>query len=152
MRPVSLVLLLQQYAWLPQNYEFLLKPFLYLFIVDSLDYQRCGWRPRPALLFATVPIISFTLSTDSAFSITIFAFHFRPVITEGWAFFTSGLWESRSIWESCALPNLNSSASDNVGSLSFVDELYSATFVKVLGTTDHFSHIYWLTVPFFQLL
>ena len=28
--------------------------------------------------------------------------------------------------------------SDNVGSFSFVDELYSAMFVKELGTPDHF--------------
>ena len=32
-----------------------------LFIVDSLDHQHCGWRPRTALTFSTVPIISFIL-------------------------------------------------------------------------------------------
>ena len=80
-----------------------------LFAVDSLDHQRCGCRPRPAFLFATVPIISFIPRADSAFSTAIFVFHFRPVITEGWAFFTSGSRESRSIWKSCAFPNLYSS-------------------------------------------
>ena len=58
-----------------------------LFIVDSLDHQHCGWRPRPALPFATVPIISFILRDNSALSTAIFAFHFWPVIKEGWVFF-----------------------------------------------------------------
>ena len=109
-----------------------------LFNVDSLKHQCCGCRPRPAFPFATGPIISFILRANSAFSTAIFAFYFRPVITEGWAFFTRGLWESSSIWKSCAFPNLHSSTSDNVGSFSFVDELYSATFVKELGTPNHF--------------
>ena len=91
-----------------------------LFIVDSLDHQRCGWRPRPALPFATVPIISFILRSDSAFSTAIFTFHFRPVITERWAFFTSRLRELLSIWKSQALPNLNSATSDNVGSYIYI--------------------------------
>ena len=107
-----------------------------LFAVDSFGHQLCGCRPRPAFPFATVPIISFILRADSVFSTGIFAFHFRPVITEGWAFFTSGSRESRSIWKSCAFPNLYSSTSDNVGCFSFVDELYSATF-KELGTPNH---------------
>ena len=123
-----------------------------LFIVDSLDHQCCGWRPRPALPFTTVLIISFILRDDSAFSTAIFAFHFQPVITEGWVFFTRGSRESRSIWKSCALPNLNSSTSDNVRSFSFVDELYKDTFVKELGTPNSFSYIYWLTAPLFQVL
>ena len=101
-----------------------------LFDVDSLDHQRWGCRPRPAFPFATVLTISFILTAN-------FAFHFRPVITEGWAFFTSGSQESRSFWKSRAFPNLYSSTSDNVGSLSFVDELYSAIFVKELGTPNH---------------
>ena len=122
------------------------------FIVNSLDHQRCGWRPRPFLPFATVPIISFNLRANSAFSTAIFAFHFRSVITEGCAFFTSGSRESRNIWKSRSLPNLYSSTSENVGSFSFVDELYSATFVKELGTPNHFSYIYWLTTQLFQLL
>ena len=109
-----------------------------LFNVDSLEHQRCGCRPRPAFPFATVPIISFILRADSAFSTAIFAFHFQPVITEGWAFFTSGSRKSRSIWKRRAFPTLYSSTSDNVGSFSFVDELYSATFVKELGTPNHF--------------
>ena len=50
--------------------------------------------------------------------------------------------ESCSIWKSCTLPNLNSSTSDNVGSFSFIDELYSATFVKELGTPNHFFCIF----------
>ena len=109
-----------------------------LFAVDSFDHQRCGCRPRPAFSFVTVPIISFIQRADSAFSTAIFAFHFRPVITEGWAFFTSGSRESRSIWKSRAFPNLYSSTSDNVGSFSFVDELYRTTFVKELGALNHF--------------
>ena len=108
-----------------------------LFAVDSFDHKRYGCRPRPAFPFATVPIISFILRANSAFSTAIFAFHFRPVITEGWAFF-SGSRESRSIWKSCTFPNLYSSTSDNSGSFSFVDELYSAPFVKELGTRNHF--------------
>ena len=114
-----------------------------LFIVDSFDHQRCGWRSRLALPFATVPIIYFILRADSAFSTAIFAFHFRPVITEDWAFFTRVLRESRSICKSRALPNLNSSPSDNVGGFSSVDEMYSATFVKVFGTPNH-SFVYLL--------
>ena len=74
-----------------------------LFNVDSLEHQRCRCRPRPAFPFATVPIISFILRADSAFSTAIFAFHFRPVITEGWEFFTSGSRESRSIRKSRAI-------------------------------------------------
>ena len=112
------------------------------FIVDFLDHQRCGRRLRPALPFASVPIISFILRADSAFPTAIFAFHFRPVIMEGWAFFSCGSRESRSIWKSHSLPNLNSSTSDNVGSFSFVDELYCATFVNELETLNHF-FVYW---------
>ena len=41
-----------------------------------------GCRPRPAFPFVTVPIISFIPRADSAFSTAIFAFYFRPVITE----------------------------------------------------------------------
>ena len=113
-----------------------------LFIVDSFDHQCCGWGPRPALSFATVSIISFILRANSAFSTAIFTFHFWPVIMEGWAFFPSGSRESHSIWKSHALPNLNSSTNDNVGSFSFVDQLYSATFIKKLGTPDHFFNIF----------
>ena len=109
-----------------------------LFAVDSLDHQRSGCRPSLAFVFATVPIISFILRADSAFSTAIFAFHFRPVITEGWAFFTSGSRESHSICKSHAFSNLYSSTSDNVGSFSFVDQLYSATFVKEFGTPNQF--------------
>ncbi len=60
------------------------------------------------------------------------------VITEGWAFFTSGLRESCSFWKNQIFPNLNSSTIDNIGNFSFVDELYSATFVMELGTPNHF--------------
>ena len=35
--------------------------FFFLLIVDSLGHQCYGWRPRSALPFATVPIISFIL-------------------------------------------------------------------------------------------
>ena len=114
------------------------KTIFLLFIVDSLDHQCCGWRPRPALPFATVPVISFILRANSAFSTAIFAFHFRPVITEDWAFYTNGSWELHSIWKSHALLNLYSLTSDNIRSFSFVDELYSAMFVKELGTPNHF--------------
>ena len=94
--------------------------FRYLFLqfaVDSLDHQCFGCSPRPAFPFVTVPTISFILRADSAFSTAIFAFNFRPVITEGWAFFTSGLRESCSIWKSRTFPNLYSSTCDNVGTL-----------------------------------
>ena len=109
-----------------------------LFAVDSLDHQRCGCRPRPAFPFSTMPIISFILRSDSAFSTAIFVFLFRLVITKGRAFFTRGSRESRSIGKSHAFLNLYSSTSDDVGSFSFVDELYSATFIKELGTPNHF--------------
>ena len=106
-----------------------------------------------AFPFTTVPIILFILMANSTFSKAIFTFHFRPVIIMGdLAFFTNGSQESRSIWKSCALPYLNSSTSDDVGSFSFVDEQQSITFVKKLGTPNHFLYIYWLTVPLFQLL
>ena len=85
-----------------------------LFNVDYLDHQRCRCRPWPAFPFATVPIIYFIRRADSAFSTAIFAFHFRPVITDGWAFFTSGSRESRSIWKGHAFPNSYSSTSDTL--------------------------------------
>ena len=103
-----------------------------LFTVDSLDHQRCGCRPRPAFPFDTVPIISFILRTDFAFSTAIFAFYFRLVITDGWALFNCGSRESHSIWKSHAFPNLYSSTSDNVRSFSFVDELYCATLWYII--------------------
>ena len=99
------------------------------------------WPPRRwmyAYSFTTLPIISFIQRANSAFSTAFFAFHFRPVITEGWAFSTSGSRELRRIWKSCNFPNLYSSTSDNVGSFSFADELYSATFVKELDSHNHF--------------
>ena len=111
------------------------KTIFLLFNVDSLDHQ-C--RPRPALPFATEPIILFILRADSAFSTAVFAFYFQPAITEGWVSFTSRSWESCSIWKSHTLPNLNSLTSANVGSFSFVDELYRATFIKELGAPNHF--------------
>ena len=98
----------------------------------------------------TVPIISFILKADSVFSTSIFTFHFRLVITEGWVFFTNGLRESRIIWKSHALPYSNSSTSDNSGSFSFVDELYSTTCVKGLGTLTHF-FVYLLIVSTFVI-
>ena len=101
---------------------------LRLFFVVSFDHHRCGWRPNPTLPVATKPITSFILREDSAVSTANFAFHFRPVIMAGCALFTSGSTESRSIWNSRALPHLDSSTSDFVGSFSFVDELYNATF------------------------
>ena len=113
-------------AILLQGDEFLPKPFFFCLL----------W--IPAFPFATVPIIYFITKADSAFSTAIFAFHFRPVIREGWAFFTIGSRGSRHIWKSRALLNLNFSTSDNVGSFSFVDELYSTTFVMELDTPGHF--------------
>ena len=67
------------------------------FIVDSLDHQSYGWKPRPALPFTTVLFIYFHLKANSTFSTSIFAFHYRPVITKGWTFFTSVSRESWSI-------------------------------------------------------
>ena len=87
--------------------------------MDSLDHQHCGCRPRPAFPFATVPIISFILRANSAFSTATQQLHFWLVITEGWVFFTSGSQESRSIWKSRTFPNLYSSTSDNVGGLIY---------------------------------
>ena len=107
-----------------------------LFIVDSLDYR--GKRPRHALLFATVPIISFIIRTDSTFSRIIFAYHVLPVVTEGWTFFTSGSQKSRSIRKSYVLPNLNFSTSENIGNFSICDVLYSATFVQDFPTPNQF--------------
>ena len=62
--------------WISSNTIFL------LFNVDFFDHQTLTM-PRPVFPFATGPIISFILRDDSVFSIAIFAFHFRPVITEG---------------------------------------------------------------------
>ena len=81
--------------------------------------------------FAIVPIISFIFRANSASSTAIFALDFRPVITEGWAFFTRALWESHSIWKSCGLPNSYSSTSDNVESFSFIDELYIYIYIYI---------------------
>ena len=94
-----------------------------LFLGFLGPHQCCGSRPRLALPFATVLIISFILRAYSSFSTAIFVFHFQPVITEGKAFFANGLWESFTIRKCCTLPNLNSLTSDNVGSFRFVDEL-----------------------------
>ena len=80
---------------------------LRLFFVASFDHHRCGWIPNLALPVATWPITSFILREDSAVSTACFAFHFQPVIA-GCALFTSGSTESRNIWNSRALPNLNS--------------------------------------------
>ena len=85
-----------------------------------------------------LPITSFILRENSAISAAYLAFHFRPVIMAGCALSTRGSSESHSIWKSRALPNLNTSTSDFVGSFSFVDELYNATFVKDLETPNHF--------------
>ena len=84
-------------------------------------------------------LLSFCVLREvSAVSILYLASHFRPVIMASCALFTSGSTASCSIWKSRALPNLNSSTSDFVGSFSFVDELYNATFVKDLGTPNRF--------------
>ena len=60
--------------------------------------------------------------------------------------------ESRRIRNSCALPNLNSSTSDFVGSFSFVDELYNVTFVKDLGTPNHFFRNLLIKLSIFSFL
>ena len=70
----------------------------------------------------------------------------------GCALFTSGSTESRNIWNSRALTNLNSSTSDFVGSFSFFDELYNATFVKDLGTPNHFFRNLLIEVSIFSTL
>ena len=98
--------LLSSKSWISS--EILLR----LFFVVSFDHHFCGWRPNPALPVATEPITSFILREDSAISTACFAFHFRPVIMAGCALFTSGSTESRNIWNSRALPKLNSWTSD----------------------------------------
>ena len=128
------------------------KTILHLFFVVSLDHHLCGWRPNHALPVATEPITSFILREDSAISTACFAFHFRPVIMAGCALFTCGSTESRNIWNSHTLPNLNSSTSDFVGSFSFVDELYYATFVKDLGTPNHFFRNLLIKLSIFSIL
>ena len=125
-------------SWISSDTIFL------LFDMNSLDHQRCGYRPRPAFRFATVPIISFILRADSAFSTAIFAFYFWPVITGGWAFFTSGPRESHSIWKSRPFPNLYSSASDNVGSFSFVIYIY-IYIISILFVQFVLSFIFFFT-------
>ena len=125
---------------------------LRLFFVVSFDHHLCGWRRNPALPVATKPITSFILREDSAVSTACFAFHFLPVIMAGCAIFTSGSTESRNIWNSRALPNLNSSTSDFVGSFSFVDELYNATFVKDFGTPNHFFRNLLIKLSIFSIL
>ena len=125
---------------------------LRLFFVVSFDHHLCGWRPNPAFPVATEPITSFLLRENSAVSTACFSFHFRPVIMAGCAFFTCGSTESRNIWNSHALPNLNSSTSDFVSSFSFVDELYKATFVKDLGTPNHFFRNFLIKLSIFLIL
>ena len=110
---------------------------LCLFFVVSFDHHRCGWRPSPALPVATELITSFILREDSAISTGYLAFHFQSVTMAGCVLFTSGFIESSSIWNSRALPNLNSSTTDFMVSFSFVDKLYNATFVKDLGIPNH---------------
>ena len=66
--------------------------------------------------------------------------------------FTSGSTEPHSIWKSRALPNLNSSTSDFVGSFSFVDELYNAAFVKDLGIPNHFFRHFLIKRSIFSIL
>ena len=60
--------------------------------------------------------------------------------------------QSCSIWNSRALPNLNSSTSDFVGSFSFIDELYNAMFVKDLGTPNHFFRNLLIKLSIFSIL
>ena len=122
---------------------------LCLFYVVSFDHHHCGWRPSPALPVATEPITSFILKEDSAVSAYLMS-QFWPIIMAGCALFTSWSTELCSIWKSFVLPNLNSSTSDFMGSFSFIDELYNATYVKDLGTPNHFFSTYWLSAPFFQ--
>ena len=120
----------------------LLKPF-FIYSLWSLLTTTCGWRPSPALPVATELITSLILREDYAIYTAYLVSHFHPVIIAGCALFTSGSIDARSIWRSCALPNLISSTSDFVVSFCFVDELYNVTLVKDLGT-------YWLSAPFFQ--
>ena len=82
----------------------------------------------------------------------IFSVPFWTCYYGGYALFTSGSTESRSIWKSRALPYLNFSTSDFVGSFSFIDDLYNAKFVKDLGTPNIFLGSYWLSAPFFSIL
>ena len=138
--------LLSSKSWI--SYEII----LCLLFVVSFDHQFCGWKPNPALPVATEPITSFILREDSAVSTACFAFYFRPVIMAGCALFTNGSTESRNIWNSRALPNLNSSTNDFVGSFSFVDELYKATLVKDLGTPNHFFRNLLIKLSIFSIL
>ena len=70
----------------------------------------------------------------------------------GCALFPNGSTEPRSIWKNHALPNLNSSTSDFVRGLSFVDELCNATFVKDLGTPNYFFRNLLIKCSIFSIL
>ena len=66
----------------------------------------------------------------------------------GCALLTSGSTESRSIWNSSAWPNLNSSTSEFVGSF----RLYNTTFVKDLGTPNYFLRNLLIKLSIFLIL
>ena len=125
---------------------------LRLFFVVSFDHHCCGWRLSLAFPVATEPITSFILREDSAISKAYLVSHFWPVIMAGCVLFTSGSKELCSIWKSYALPNLNSSTSDFVGSFNFIDELHNATFVKDLGTSNHFFRNLLIKCSLFSIL
>ena len=66
--------------------------------------------------------------------------------------FTSGSTELCRIQKSHALPNLNSSTSDFVGSFSFIDELCNTTFVQDLGNPNHFFRNFLIKRSIFSIL
>ena len=78
---------LQQYVRHPQDDEFLPKPFSFCLL--WIPWNTNAVDEGLDLLFH-LPVISFILMVDSAFSTAICPLHFRPVITEGLVFSQGG--------------------------------------------------------------
>ena len=127
---------LRWYAAFPQNDESLRKPFFVYSLWSLLPTTVVGG-DQIRLSQLPEPITSFILREDSAVSTAYFTLHFLPVIMAGCALFTSGSTVAQHLEKSC-FTKFKFSASDFMGSFSFIDELYNATFVKDLGTPNHF--------------
>ena len=135
-------------VFFPQNDESLLKPFF---------VYSCGLFWPPSLWVKTKSGSPSCHRAGYLFHFErrlwcLHAFNFRPIIMAGCTLFINRFSESRSILNSRALTNLNSSTSDFIGSFSFVDELYNATFVKDLGTPNHFFKNLLIKLFFFSIL
>ena len=102
------------------------------------ENQRCTLLPRPALLSCTAPTMSLVRRLASASVTACSAVHFRPDFTTGCTSRITWSGESRNIMWRRTLPALNSSTTEESGSCTFAEWLFSPTVVKLGGTPIHF--------------